>query len=559
MSNEERETSNIIMAVRGATMMMDPMFKLFAAGTASLITYLARMRKERLISKMEFSDTMEFIKVTEGQYTIVNIPYTQENHNPWSLEQTEIEGKTKYHIRNTDTGEYLMSGKKKATFVSKKAAGKEADKLNAVENHRLDELKDLGIRHVVMPDLNKSDGMVQVAVYNPDKDSFSAWYERYLNSKMVGGSHDLRELKNLTEGRTSMISIPLEGKEAVFKNDFKELGINYAILPDLNVGDGEIQIVVANCDLQKVQLWYDLYRSDLQKRGVEIKDMRMCDMADYKRTGEMTEDEYIDSSGAELVKANEKYEGKEPGEIEKSVRKQENRIHSKSDAAYEKYHADPGYLEVTMNRESLIEKSSFACTPSAKLMQEEKGLFASRIPGTWGDSERTLFLPIEQVFETDNGNTYIAFIKKDERQIVMGADGGLLSDSERPTGKMLQESYNEIDRGVMERKRKSALTRQPEKGAKGVGKPKEPEPEGKRSEAGTEKTLDQGRMPGSTQEHVKPDKKNIRNNSNFSQRRYDYSELEGALLAHDKPSSMAADTVKKAAKDISPGIPVKVK
>ena len=58
MSNEERETSNIIMAVRGATMMMDPVFKLFMAGTASLITYLARMRKERLISKTEFTDTM---------------------------------------------------------------------------------------------------------------------------------------------------------------------------------------------------------------------------------------------------------------------------------------------------------------------------------------------------------------------------------------------------------------------------------------------------------------------------------------------------------------------
>ena len=86
-----------------------------------------------------------------------------------------------------------------------------------------------------------------------------------------------------------MVSIPLEGSEAVFEKDFKELGINYAVMPDLKVGDGEIQIVVANSDLQKVQFWYDLYRSDLQKKGVEIKDMRMCDMEDYKRTGETSE------------------------------------------------------------------------------------------------------------------------------------------------------------------------------------------------------------------------------------------------------------------------------
>lgn len=220
MSNEERETSNIIMAVRGATMMMDPVFKLFMAGTASLITYLARMRKERLISKTEFTDTMEFIKVTEGQYTIVNIPYAQ-GSDPWLVEETEIKGKTKYHIRNTETGEYLMSGEKKAVFGGKRAAGKEADRLNAVENHRLEELKDLGIRHVVMPDLNKADGMVQVAVYNPDKESFSAWYERYLNLKMGGGNMTCGNLRTLRKGGRAWSASPWKEAKRFLKKTLK--------------------------------------------------------------------------------------------------------------------------------------------------------------------------------------------------------------------------------------------------------------------------------------------------------------------------------------------------
>lgn len=45
------------------------------------------------------------------------------------------------------------------------------------------------------------------------------------------------------------------------------MGINYSQLPDLHVGDGEIQVVVANADLPKVESWYKLYREDLLKKG----------------------------------------------------------------------------------------------------------------------------------------------------------------------------------------------------------------------------------------------------------------------------------------------------
>ncbi len=48
-------------------------------------------------------------------------------------------------------------------------------KLSAIE------FEDFGqFLNMIMPDLNKEDGLMQVAVYQPDRDKFGSWYERYL-------------------------------------------------------------------------------------------------------------------------------------------------------------------------------------------------------------------------------------------------------------------------------------------------------------------------------------------------------------------------------------------
>ena len=44
----------------------------------------------------------------------------------------------------------------------------------------LTEMKSLNIHYMIMPDLNKEDGLMQVAVYQPDREKFGSWYERYL-------------------------------------------------------------------------------------------------------------------------------------------------------------------------------------------------------------------------------------------------------------------------------------------------------------------------------------------------------------------------------------------
>ena len=154
----ERETRDVFLSIQQAARWMDPFLKLTTMGGILLLQYFARQTTERKLRSGTVKDFSEFIRLTEGKYDIMNIPAM-------------------------DTGQITK------------------------------ELQDLGVRHMVLPDLNKADGMLQVAVYQPDKDKFGAWYQRHILNEMKGGEKGLCDLRNLTNGRTSILSLPLEAME----------------------------------------------------------------------------------------------------------------------------------------------------------------------------------------------------------------------------------------------------------------------------------------------------------------------------------------------------------
>lgn len=205
---------------------------------------------------------------------------------------------------------------------------------------------------MILPDLEKNDGMLQVAVYQPDRENFGSWYQRHILSRMTGGEKDIQELRNLTSGKTTIVSFPLEEEEEAIKEDFTSMGINYSQLPDLHVGDGEIQIIVANADLPKVESWYKLYRDDLRKDGItDVPDMKKMSMDNYMQTGQQTEAEYIDTASPELKAVNAKYEGKEKGEIEHQIEAAEyNTMGKESSTAYLRYVNDPAYIPISIDK-----------------------------------------------------------------------------------------------------------------------------------------------------------------------------------------------------------------
>lgn len=386
----ERETRDVFLSIQQAARWMDPFFKLTTMGGIMLLQYFARQATEKKLRSGTVKDFSEFIRLTEGKYDIMNIP-------------------------TMDTEQITK------------------------------ELQDLGVRHMVLPDLNKEDGMLQVAVYQPDKDKFGAWYQRHILNEMKGGEKDLRDLRNLTNGRTSILSLPLEAMKGEWQDDFKAMGINYATLPDLRSGDGQIQVIVANSDLPQVEHWYKLMREDLAKEGTTIEDYSTITMTEYAQTGEMTEQSYIDGADKEYKEANQKYEGKEKGEIEKTL--QENRaIKNETAESFESYANDPAYLPLSIDHETLVENSS-------RHLQDfwEKGQFACRVPKTWGgkDKERLLILPLSQVFVRQDGESYLAFIKKDEPPQVIGAETGKKAWGDLPGSDFARQYFDTVENDAL--------------------------------------------------------------------------------------------------------------
>ena len=369
MTDEYRDTEEVLMIIRKAAMFVDPIMKISARGLAKMIQFLARMAKEKIIDKREFKDFQDFVKRTEGEFDVINIPVE--------------------HKKGFDEN----------AFVVREFA----------------DLKENGVRFYEMPDLNMEDNYVQLAVSREDKELFSAWYTRYLNNKMSrGGVKTVESLKAFTDGKVSIFSVPLEGKEEIFQEDFAALKVNYTVLPDLKVGDGQIQIMVANSDAAKVEQWYKLYQTDMLKKGKEIPDLNLIDMSTYQKTGEMSTDEYINTGDKKVAEANQKYEKSSTNKIPLA----------EEEKGYEFYEGNKLYQKITIDKAKLVESlKKDDAVESQMIDTDKKGFFMSRIPGTYGKDVQYLLIPKECVFLSEDRKTYTAFLSKISKPMVF--DGNL--------------------------------------------------------------------------------------------------------------------------------------
>lgn len=386
MGNYEEERT--MMNVRGAGHTMSMLLFMDAKMMLSLYVFLKRMHQEGILKGGEVLNFEKFMKATEGKFDILNVP-------------TEI--------RKTDM---------------------------------LKELDDLKIRYHVLPNLNEKNGMRQIAVFTEDRQKFSAWMEqKILGLLQNGGEKTVGQLNRLTDSNTSIVSIPCEGTENLqkLKEDFNALQINYAQLPDLNVGDGCTQFLVANADMKKVEHLFSLYKDDMLAKGEDIGEMKSVTPEQYMNTAEMDVDDYVATGDEKVQAANQKYEGKGKGPLESWFDEKNTRTQSMEDGAYEKLHKNPDYCEITIDKESLVDNCCYEMDPNSP---DAQNFFASRIPGTYGTNEQTLILPKDQVFLTTDGKTYVAFLKKDDRPIILNASGKPICMDNRGTGEELAKQYD---------------------------------------------------------------------------------------------------------------------
>lgn len=171
MWEEQRDREEVLMAIRKATMFADPIFKVCTIGMIKIMQFMARMVKENLIDKRAFKDFQSFARRTEGNFDIINVP---------------IETKGEYKLR----------------------FGSNADIVDEFAG-----LREKGVRFYEIPDLNKGDNYIQIAVAREDKELFSAWFERYLKNKMRGGEKNLDTLEAFSNGEYTILELPFKKKK----------------------------------------------------------------------------------------------------------------------------------------------------------------------------------------------------------------------------------------------------------------------------------------------------------------------------------------------------------
>ena len=360
-----------------------------AKGTLLLIQTLGKLirayeqkkLKEGLVSGKELTSFQGFLKLSEGKYEILSIP----------TEKVE-----------------LLNGMK-ADFQKS------------------------GITYMLLPDLNKGDGYTQVAYAFSDQKKVQAWYQGFLTRQLKGGSRSKEDLMKLTEGQVQIVNIPWDEKKTeLLKEDLTKLGVNYAILPDLTVGDGYVQVMYASFDAPQVKAWYEAYRNNILKsEDKDIGTLQNMEMKDYMETGKLREQDYTETASQEIQKIIQP--GKQEQQNQDFMHALERRpmggLREEILSAQE-YKAAvnaPGAMQITLNEELLAGK--------------EEDIFLFRIPQTQG--KEFIALSSEELYRTDQGKTYLAVLAKDKEYAIFNIEGKKIKSKK---GAELQENFAKVKR-----------------------------------------------------------------------------------------------------------------
>lgn len=392
----DREFEHMMMSVRNSSGSITQMVYAANMLQIKLVQFVARLAYKGYLSVKSRDDLAAFAKLSEGKYTIYSIPVSTEHVN--DLKQLEA---LKLELQN----------------VSEKSEKKRIQNDISILKERIDadspveQLNEKGLKKCcVLPKVDGESGTIQIAVMNKDDQIFKSWFASHIRVQMSGGKKEITDLKNFTEGNYTIFNLPFEGKELEDAcRDFNALKMNYSILPDLKVGNDNSQIAVANADRNKFEIWIKMYREDMLKQEKQPGNIYEMDNESYMDTAAVNEDEYINNASLEYQKVNSEFE-------EHEVPVPKVNVMQKDDSEeFARLKKDGNYEMVTINRETLVDNMAF--TSVSKKMRE-KGYFVSRIPGTYGENEKHLILPVENVFVADEGRTYVGFIPKNKPSMV---------------------------------------------------------------------------------------------------------------------------------------------
>lgn len=395
----DREVDQVLMNIKGSTGSIVSAYLFSARLTLQLLVFLMRMAKKGLVAAGFADNFKAFTQKTNGNYTVYNIPLSKEK-----AEKVKLLGELELKLQ-------------KANNPLEKVSIRNEIKRLQNEIPELEQLKKLGINHCVLPKLNGSVQTIQVAIDRKDDQLFKSWFIDHLTTGLSGGEKGMEDLKVFTEGNYSIFNMPFEGTE--LRNalsDFETLNMNYSILPDLKVGDGYTQLAIPNADRSKLETWFSMWKKKLLNEGKDPGEMYAMDQQSYMNMSSVDAKEYIANSEPQYQEANAEYEAKAISVPWSASLQKEN------SEEYVRLLQDKNYEKITINEETLV-NNMLISGKAAKM--RKNGYFISRVPGTYGEQQQILVLPKEQVFRTDEGKTYVAFLPKNGKTLIADSKGNV--------------------------------------------------------------------------------------------------------------------------------------
>lgn len=417
--DNSREVDSVLMNVKQTTESIAYAMTFSAKMSYKLVTFMLRLAKKGLLATGVADRFQDFHTKTGGDYTTYNVPLSDEKASiVKKMNKIELDLETEKNP------------------IKKIELRKQMETL-AKEIPELAQLKKLGISHCMLPKLNGSDNTIQIAVAKQSDQHFKNWFLNHLTTEMNGGQKSLEVMKVFTEGNYSVLNMPFEIAEelGIMMSDFETLGINYSVLPDLNVGDGYTQIAIPNADRTLVEQWFKMWKEKVLLEGKEVKDMYAVNEDAYVSSSELSAD-------AVIQKSDEKYQTVQAEfEAVSTPVPWEAKLSNDKSREFVKLMQDSNYEKITINIDSL--KENHEGNAITERFEKEFGCFSSRIPGTYGDKEQTLVIPNENVFATDDDKTVIAFLdkRKDYHIITQKGDISKLNAIE------IAKKYDIVERG----------------------------------------------------------------------------------------------------------------
>jgi hypothetical protein len=237
-----------------------------------------------------------------------------------------------------------------------------------------------------------------------------------------------------TLGKTSMRKLLLKGGDLqVFQFPEEELervgkmakkyGILYSVLPKVDREDGMREIVFHSEAVPRVNM-----------------------MIQKMKVGQITGlDEFVTGGHETLL-----------GKVTELFQRQQSRKETKREEA-QKGDLSPGELVELSDRMRAVassKNSSLSDVTIAKTLiaAENDHAVKTRVPGTWGDEVRYLWLEKEDVIEVYDGASLLTFLDHEKEYALYDRENNI---AERVPGETLYRHYDKVDRSVRARYAKS--------------------------------------------------------------------------------------------------------